>query len=67
MQTVSPRDLFEVSTKPKKASGKGKSESPKVEAAADLLVPSPDEFIPAPPKARGKKKPETAVPKPRCL
>jgi len=65
LQTASPRDLAEVSTKQKKSSGKGKPDSPKVEASADLPVPSSDEFIPALPKARGKKKPENSVPKPR--
>ena len=59
--------MSEVSTKPKKSSGKGKPDSPKVESSADLPVPSSDEFIPAPPKARGKKKPENAITKPRYL
>jgi len=67
VQSASPRDLSEVSTKQKKSSGKGKPDAPKAETSADLLVPSSDEFIPAPPKARGKKKPENSVPKPRYL
>jgi len=66
-QIVSPQDLSEVSTKQKKSSGKGKPDSPKVDSSADLPLPSSDEFIPAPPKARGKKKPETAVAKPRYV
>jgi len=58
--------LAEVSTKPKKSYGKGKSDSPKIEASADLPVPACEEFVPAaPPKARGKKRPENSVPKPR--
>ena len=69
LQTAGPRDLSEVPTKQKKPSGKNKLDSPTVESlsSADLPVPSSDEFIPAPPKARGKKKPETSVPKPRYL
>jgi len=54
-----------VSTKQKKSNGKGKPDTPKVDTSADLPVPSSDEFIPAPPKARGKKKPDNSVPKPR--
>jgi len=65
VQTMSPQDLSEVSTKQKKPSGKGKPDSPKLESSADLPVPSTDEFIPAPPKARGKKKPENTIAKPR--
>jgi len=66
VQTASPQDLSEVvSTKQKKSSGKGKPDSPKVESSTDLPVSTSDEFIPAPPKARGKKKPDSAVAKPR--
>jgi len=54
-----------VSTKPKKSNSKVKLETAKVEPASELPAPSSDEFIPAPPKARGKKKGENSVPKPR--
>jgi len=67
VQTASPQDLSEVSTKHKKSGGKGKPDSPKVESSPDLPVPISDEFIPAPPKARGKKKPENALAKPRYI
>jgi len=67
LQTASPREFSEVSTKQKKSSGKTKPDLPKVETSADLPLPLPssDEFIPAPPKARGKKKAENTVSKPR--
>jgi len=66
LQTASPQDSVEVSTKQKKSSGKSnKPDSLKVDSSADLPVPSCDEFVPALPKARGKKKHENSVPKPR--
>jgi len=65
LQIASPGDLAEVSTKQKKCSGKSKPDSLKVESSAGLPVPSCDEFVPAPPKTRGKKKIENTIPKPR--
>lgn len=65
LQTANFRDLSEVSTKPKKSSGKSKLDLPEGESSVEIPLPSYDEFIPAPPKARGKKKPENTIPKPR--